>query len=140
MWAKHGPDHGHTDRPRSVSNAKSEIGIVRLLVLPVLHVVNNFGNSGEDIWCKGLLKRTISRVPKSSRKPVSYSGLKLLKKRLHVVGRLDLCRGRHLSLHGSFDRIWGNQTKYKRGLRSTHLAVRPSIGPSPQAFVSMQRK
>jgi len=59
MRAKHGPNHGHADRPRSVSNAKSEIGIVRLLVFPILHVVNNFGDSDEDIRCKGLLKRTL---------------------------------------------------------------------------------
>jgi len=59
MWAEHEPNHGHTNRPRGVSNAQSEVGIVRLLVLPVLHVVNNFGDSHEDIRCKSLLKRTL---------------------------------------------------------------------------------
>jgi len=59
MHMKHGPNHGHSDRPRGVSDTKSKIGVVRFLVLPILHVVNNFGDSDENIRCKGLLKRTL---------------------------------------------------------------------------------
>jgi len=61
-------NHGHTDGPRSVSNAKSKVRIVRLLVLPILHIVDDFGDSGEYIRCECL------------------SSLELLKKGFHVVG------------------------------------------------------
>lgn len=48
------PNHSNTYRPRSVSNTQSQICIICLLILSVLHVMNDFGQFCYDIWCQTL--------------------------------------------------------------------------------------
>lgn len=47
-------DHGHTDRPGGVPDTQSEISIVCGLVVPHLHVVDDFGEVAEYVVFEGL--------------------------------------------------------------------------------------
>jgi hypothetical protein len=43
-------DHRNSDRPGSVSDRETEVGIVRLEILAYLHVVDDLGYRTQDVW------------------------------------------------------------------------------------------
>lgn len=95
------PDHGYANRPRSISDAEPEIGVVCSLVFSLLHIMYDFREFPQNILCDCL-----NRVNRSIGIHVgAYLGSKLLEQRLQIFGGLDLRRRGELPLGGTFDVI-----------------------------------